>query len=62
MADYNKPIPSPDPYVTQPFWDGAKEGKLNASSLHVVQPRALVSADHLPELLQLLDRVVRGQR
>ena len=28
MADYNKPIPSPDPYVTQPFWDGAKEGKL----------------------------------
>ncbi len=27
MADYNKPIPEPDP-VTQPFWDGAKEGKL----------------------------------
>jgi uncharacterized OB-fold protein len=28
MADYNKPIPEADPYVTQPFWDGAKEGKL----------------------------------
>jgi uncharacterized protein len=25
---YNKPIPEPDPYVTQPFWDGAKQGKL----------------------------------
>ncbi len=28
MPDYNKPIPEPDPYVTQPFWDGAKAGKL----------------------------------
>jgi uncharacterized protein len=28
LADYKKPIPSPDPYVTKPFWDGAKEGKL----------------------------------
>lgn len=28
MADYNKPIPPPDPYVAKPFWDGAKEGKL----------------------------------
>ena len=24
---YNKPIPNPSP-LTQPFWDGAKEGKL----------------------------------
>ncbi len=28
MAEYNKPIPSVDPYVNKPFWDGAKEGKL----------------------------------
>ena len=28
MAEYNKPIPSIDPYVNKPFWDGAKEGKL----------------------------------
>ena len=28
MAEYNKPIPSIDPYVSKPFWDGAKEGKL----------------------------------
>ena len=28
MPDYTKPIPEADPYVTQPFWDGAKEGKL----------------------------------
>ena len=28
MPDYKKPIPEPDPYVTQPFWDGAKAGKL----------------------------------
>ena len=27
MAEYNKPIPEPDP-VSQPFWDGAKAGKL----------------------------------
>ena len=27
MAAYTKPIPEPDP-VTQPFWDGAKAGKL----------------------------------
>ena len=27
MAEYTKPIPEPDP-VSQPFWDGAKEGKL----------------------------------
>ncbi len=27
MADYKKPIPEPDP-VSQPFWDGAKTGKL----------------------------------
>ena len=27
MAEYNKPIPSIDPYVSKPFWDGAKEGK-----------------------------------
>ena len=25
---YTKPIPDPDPYTTQPFWDGAKAGKL----------------------------------
>jgi uncharacterized OB-fold protein len=25
---YNKPIPDPDPYVSAPFWAGAKEGKL----------------------------------
>ncbi len=24
---YNKPIPDPEPYSTQPFWDGAKQGK-----------------------------------
>ncbi len=28
MADYNKPIPQPDPLVAKPYWDGAKEGKL----------------------------------
>lgn len=28
MAEYNKPIPEPDPYVNQPYFDGAKEGKL----------------------------------
>jgi uncharacterized protein len=28
LPDYKKPIPEPDPYVTQPFWDGAKAGKL----------------------------------
>ncbi len=27
MAEYTKPIPEPDP-VSQPFWDGAKEGRL----------------------------------
>ena len=27
MADYNKPIPVPDPYVNGPYWAGAKEGK-----------------------------------
>lgn len=27
MAEYNKPIPQPDPH-SQPFWDGAKQGKL----------------------------------
>ena len=27
MAEYKKPIPQPDPH-SQPFWDGAKEGKL----------------------------------
>jgi uncharacterized OB-fold protein len=27
LAEYNKPIPQPDPY-TQTFWDGAKQGKL----------------------------------
>lgn len=27
MADYNKPIPIPDPYVNGPYWAGAKEGK-----------------------------------
>lgn len=27
MAEYNKPIPDPDP-VSQPFFDGAKQGKL----------------------------------
>ena len=25
---YNKPIPDPEQYITKPFWDGAKEGKL----------------------------------
>ncbi len=28
MADYTKPIPVPDPFVSKPFWDGAKAGKL----------------------------------
>ncbi len=28
MVEYNKPIPDPDPYVSGPFWDGAREGKL----------------------------------
>jgi uncharacterized OB-fold protein len=28
LADYNKPIPQPDPLVAKPYWDGAKEGKL----------------------------------
>ncbi len=28
LAEYNKPIPEPDPYVSQPFFDGAKQGKL----------------------------------
>jgi len=27
LAEYKKPIPQPDP-ISQPFWDGAKEGKL----------------------------------
>ncbi len=27
MAEYNKPIPDPDP-ISNPFFDGAKEGKL----------------------------------
>ena len=27
MAEYNKPIPDPDP-MSKPFFDGAKEGKL----------------------------------
>jgi uncharacterized OB-fold protein len=27
MADYNKPIPQPDPN-SAPFWEGAREGKL----------------------------------
>ena len=25
---YNKPIPDPEQYITKPFWDGCKEGKL----------------------------------
>ena len=28
LADYNKPIPNPDPFVSKPYWDGGKEGKL----------------------------------
>ncbi len=28
MVAYNKPIPDPEQYITKPFWDGAKEGKL----------------------------------
>ncbi len=27
VAEYNKPIPDPEPY-SQPFWDAAKEGRL----------------------------------
>jgi uncharacterized OB-fold protein len=27
MADYNKPIPQPEPH-SMPFWQGAREGKL----------------------------------
>jgi uncharacterized OB-fold protein len=27
LAEYNKPIPDPDP-ISKPFFDGAKEGKL----------------------------------
>lgn len=25
---YNKPIPDPEQYITKPFWDGCKAGKL----------------------------------
>jgi len=25
---YNKPIPDPEQYISKPFWDGCKEGKL----------------------------------
>ncbi|HJM89041.1 MAG TPA: zinc ribbon domain-containing protein, partial [Dehalococcoidia bacterium] len=28
LTDYNKPIPNPDPFVSKPYWDGGKEGKL----------------------------------
>lgn len=28
LADYNKPIPVADQFVSKPFWDGAKAGKL----------------------------------
>src|SRR5690606_6271789 len=28
MAEYDKPIPFPDPFVGKPYWDGGKEGKL----------------------------------
>ena len=40
---YNKPIPEPDP-LSQPFWDGAKRGKLMLPRCTDLQPRALVPA------------------
>jgi uncharacterized OB-fold protein len=27
MAEYNKPIPVPDPFIAGPYWEGAKAGK-----------------------------------
>lgn len=28
MAEYDRPLPAPDPFIGKPFWDGGKEGKL----------------------------------
>jgi uncharacterized OB-fold protein len=45
MADYNKPLPTPDP-VTQPFWDSLKEHAIKLQRCggcneHIFYPRTL---------------------
>jgi uncharacterized OB-fold protein len=51
LAEYNKPIPTPDPFVAKPYWDGAKEGKLmlqrcSACSKTVFYPRTICPHCH----------------
>ena len=54
MAEYNKPIPQPDPH-SMPFWEGAKEGRLmlprctNCNRVHWY-PRLLCPFCHSNEI------------
>ena len=52
---YNKPIPDPEQYITKPFWDGAKAGKLmlprcvTCNKVHFY-PRAICPFCHSTDL------------
>ena len=52
---YNKPIPEPEQYITKPFWDGAKAGKLmlprcvTCNKVHFY-PRAICPFCHSTDL------------
>ena len=61
MATQQRKIPAPpiNP-ETKPFWDGGGRGQVPAAPLHRVRQGALVSARHLPVLLQRQDRMGRS--
>ena len=52
---YTKPIPDPEQYVTKPFWDGCREGKLmlprctTCNKVHFY-PRAICPFCHSTDL------------
>ena len=52
--------PRPSIAETKPFWDAAARGQLADHGLHRLRQGALVSARHLPVLLQRQDRMARG--
>ena len=55
MVAYNKPIPDPEQYITKPFWDGCREGKLmlprcvTCNKVHFY-PRAICPFCHSTDL------------
>jgi len=54
MADYDRPLPKPDP-VTKPFWDSVKEHAIKiqrgkTSGRYVFYPRAMMPGDLEEEL------------